>query len=94
VKKHEAHKSISGLAEVYGRLSPGARKALWALLALEMVLIAVTERDIHRRQADGVRGPKLLWHVVATQNLVGPALYFALGRRSSGSAAQSHSAGG
>lgn len=70
------------LVELYRRLSPAARRALWALVALEMVLIATAERDIQRRPADKIRGPKLLWRAVATQNVIGPAVYFGLGRTS------------
>jgi hypothetical protein len=60
---------------------PAARRAVWALLAVELVVIAAAERDIQRRPADRIRGPKLLWRVVVTQNLVGPAAYLSLGRR-------------
>ena len=74
---------ISELVELYDRLSPTARRALWTLVALEIVLIAAAERDIQRRPADKIRGPKLLWRAVATQNVIGPAAYFGLGRRRS-----------
>lgn len=74
-------KPLSGLAALYRGLGPAARRAVWALLAVELVLIAAAERDIQRRPADRIRGPKLLWRVVATQNLVGPAAYLGLGRR-------------
>jgi hypothetical protein len=73
--------SIEELATLYRGLGPAARWALWALLAAEMVLIAVTERDIQRRPADRIRGPKPLWRLVATQNVVGPAGYLIVGRR-------------
>jgi hypothetical protein len=67
--------------EFYRGLSPAARAALWVLLAFELVLIAAAQRDIQRRPAEEIRGPKLLWRVVATQNVVGPAAYYGLGRR-------------
>jgi len=69
------------LVAFYRGLSPAARVALWVLLALEVVLIAATQRDIQRRPADRIRGPKMLWRVIATQNVIGPAAYFGLGRR-------------
>jgi hypothetical protein len=72
---------VSDVVGFYKRLSPLARRLLWVVLAMEAVLIVATERDIHRRPAEGIRGPKLLWRVVATQNVVGPAAYFGLGRR-------------
>jgi hypothetical protein len=76
-----SRRSLSGAVELYRGLSPAARRAVWALLAAEMVLVAATERDIQRRPADQIRGPKLLWRILATQNVVGPAAYFGLGRR-------------
>lgn len=74
-------KPVDELTARYRGLGPAARRAVWALLAVELVLIAAAERDIQRRPADRIRGPKLLWRVVATQNLVGPAAYLGLGRK-------------
>jgi hypothetical protein len=74
-------KPIGELAALYRGLGPAARRAVWALLAVELVLIAAAERDIQHRPADEIRGPKRLWRVVATQNLIGPAAYVSLGRR-------------
>ena len=71
----------SDLIKLYRGLPPAARVAVWVLLAFEVVLIATAERDIQRRPAGRIRGPKLLWRVVATQNVVGPAAYYSLGRR-------------
>ncbi len=73
---------IRELIKRYHRLSPAARRAVWVLLAFEVVLIGVTQRDIQRRPADRIRGPKLLWRAVATQNVIGPAAYYGFGRRS------------
>lgn len=69
------------LARLYRGLSPQARRAVWVLLAVEAVLITAAERDIQRRAASRIRGPKLLWRVIATQNVVGPAAYLLVGRR-------------
>ena len=71
----------SKLVDFYTGLSPAGRVGLWVLVALELVLFVVAQRDIHRRPAEEIRGPKLLWRAIATQNFVGPALYFAIGRR-------------
>lgn len=73
---------ISELIGFYQRLSPRGRRAVWALLAFETILVAAAERDLQRRPAGSIRGPKLLWRAVATQNIIGPAAYFGLGRRS------------
>jgi hypothetical protein len=71
----------SDVVKFYRGLPPAGRAGLWCLLAFEVVLIAATQRDIQRRPADAIRGPKLLWRVIATQNVIGPAAYFGLGRR-------------
>ena len=63
---------LEPLIKLYNGLSPAARRAGWALLAFEVVLIGVAERDIQRRPAGRTRGPKLLWRAVATQNVIGP----------------------
>ena len=75
-------RQVSELIGFYRRLSPRARRAAWALRAFEAILVAVAERDIQRRPAGSIRGPKLLWRAIATQNIIGPAAYFSLGRRS------------
>jgi hypothetical protein len=67
--------------ERYRRLSPAARRATWVLLALETVLIVAAERDIQRRPANRIRGPKLVWRAIATQNFIGPAAYYGLARK-------------
>jgi hypothetical protein len=74
-------KPIGDLVALCRGLNPAARRAVLALLAVELVLIAAVERDIQRRPPDRIRGPKLLWRLVATQNFIGPAAYLALGRR-------------
>lgn len=78
---HKPKQSIRELVERYNRLSPAARGGLWALVAFEVVLIGVAQRDIQRRPAEGIRGPKLLWRAIAMLNVVGPAAYYAFGRR-------------
>jgi hypothetical protein len=45
------------------------------------VLIAAVERDIQRQPTDRVRGPKLLWRRIATQNVIGPLAYLGFGRK-------------
>jgi hypothetical protein len=76
-----AVRPIQELNRVYRGLSPAKRRAVLGLLAVEGILVALAERDIARRPADRIRGPKLLWRVVATQNVVGPAAYALIGRR-------------
>lgn len=72
---------IQELTRLYRGLSRAQRRVVLALLAAEAVLVGLTERDIARRPSEEIRGPKLLWRAIATQNVVGPAAYVLLGRR-------------
>lgn len=49
--------------------------------AVELVLSTVAARDLARRPADQVRGPKLLWSLALGVQPVGPVAYLVLGRR-------------
>ena len=79
------------LLDFYGGLSPRKRVGIWALVGVELGLNALTQRDLTRRPAAEVRGPKLIWRLIAMLNFIGPAAYFALGRRRS--AAETNSEG-
>ena len=48
--------------------------------ALELALTAVTLRDLARRPASRVRGPKALWVVVCGVQPFGPLAYWVCGR--------------
>jgi hypothetical protein len=83
MKRGAPHHRFAALVDLHHRLSPPARRFLWALIAFETALIATAERDIQRRPANTMRGPKLLWRAIATQNVIGPAAYFLLARKRS-----------
>lgn len=62
--------------------SPVAQAAIVGLTAWNLWLIATAQRDIQRRPAEEVRGPKLLWRLACLTNTVGPLVYFRWGRTS------------
>jgi hypothetical protein len=80
-----ADKKLSEVVRRYKALPTRGRVAMWLLVAIELVLVIAAQRDITRRPAEDVRGPKLLWRAVATLNFVGPAAYFGAGRKRSAS---------
>lgn len=49
--------------------------------AVELVLTAVVLRDLVRRPAAEVRGPKAVWAVAQVVQPFGPLAYLAFGRR-------------
>ena len=62
-------------------LSTGQRAGIVATGAAELVLTAVSVRDLARRPAKQVRGPKWLWMLMMPVQPMGPISYLLLGRR-------------
>ncbi|WP_179860919.1 PLDc N-terminal domain-containing protein [Bhargavaea cecembensis] len=53
---------------------------VWPLLVIQLVLMAIALVDLGRRKA--TNGPVLLWvFIIIFVNLIGPVLYFTVGRR-------------
>ena len=69
------------MAVKWSELSQRQRAMIGAAAAAELSLKVAALIDIKRRPADRIRGPKLLWRVLATQNVIGPAAYYWLARR-------------
>lgn len=57
------------------------RAILGAVVAAQTVGSALAWRDLARRPADQVRGPKNLWRVVVTMNPGNSIAYWLFGRR-------------
>ena len=66
----------------WSELSPAARSAIVVGAAAELVITTVALRDLRRRPAASVRGPKLLWVLGCAVQPFGPLLYLFAGRRS------------
>jgi hypothetical protein len=62
-------------------LSKRKRRLIVVAGVAEAGLKAAMLIDLRRRPADQIRGSKWLWTPLAFVNLVGPVLYFAVGRR-------------
>ncbi|WP_459982073.1 hypothetical protein [Nocardioides sp. AN3] len=62
-------------------LTPQQRRVVGAAVAVQLVVALLTWRDLSRRPADKVRGPKWLWRIVGSANTAGSAAYWTLGRR-------------
>lgn len=61
--------------------------------AVQAVVAAVTLRDIKKRPAAAVRGPKPLWRLLGTVNTTGSAAYWIIGRKRGVALASSATAG-
>jgi hypothetical protein len=61
-------------------LGPAQRAMIVVLGAAELVSTTVAARDLARRPAAQVRGPRLLWWPLLVVQPFGPLLYLKLGR--------------
>lgn len=62
-------------------LTPQKARIAAVALAVQLVIAVLTLRDLSRRPADQVRGPKWLWRILGTANTGGSAAYWLVGRR-------------
>ncbi len=62
-------------------LSPAARIGTVVGGTVQVGLLAAALRDLRRRPPSEIRGPRWVWALVSLVNVVGPAAYFAFGRR-------------
>lgn len=52
-----------------------------AAVLVQAAIAAVTVRDLNRRPAEAVRGPKPLWRLLGSANTLGSLAYWLVGRR-------------
>ncbi|HEX4434423.1 MAG TPA: hypothetical protein VH012_06320 [Acidimicrobiales bacterium] len=62
-------------------LNAQQKKLLVVVLVVHLILARFTLRDLRRRPAAAVRGPKRLWRVWAATNTSGSVAYWLVGRR-------------
>ena len=62
-------------------LSPAQQRATVAAGIIELGLKVAALADLRRRPAEEIRGPKPLWVALMFVNFIGPAAYFAFGRK-------------
>jgi hypothetical protein len=65
----------------WSELSPSQRAGIITLGAVEVVLTVAAVRDLRKRPAAQVRGPKPLWGLACSVQPFGPVAYLVLGRR-------------
>jgi hypothetical protein len=73
--------SGEGAASERRALTPQQKKVVAVAVVLNAIIASFTWRDLRRRPASLVRGPKLLWRVWSTLNTTGSVAYWLVGRR-------------
>lgn len=63
------------------------KRILGVALVVHALVVVLTLRDLRRRPAAGVRGPKWAWGIAATLNTSGSVAYWVFGRRRHGAEA-------
>jgi len=62
-------------------LTDQQKKIIAVALVIHVIVATFTLRDLRRRPAAAVRGPKRLWRTWATLNTTGSVAYWLFGRR-------------
>lgn len=73
-----------GQKKKWSDLSATQRKAILGAAVFELVVTSRALRDLARRPAREVRGPKVAWLFAMAVQPVGPLAYLTVGRRTTG----------
>lgn len=65
----------------WSELSTGQKRFIYVAGAAEAIVTTIALRDLARRPADSIRGPKVAWGLASFVQPVGPLAYLAVGRR-------------
>jgi hypothetical protein len=67
--------------KTWKEMPPAARIGTVLIGIAQISLMLAAQRDISRRPAEQINGPKAAWRVAALLNFVGPMGYFIFGRK-------------
>lgn len=67
--------------KTWKEMSPSARVGFILVGIAQVSLLIAAQRDISRRPAELINGPKAAWRAASFINFVGPVGYFVLGRK-------------
>lgn len=70
--------------KTWKEMSPAARASFVAIGIAQVSLMIAAQRDISRRPAEQINGPKAAWRLASMINFIGPMGYFVLGRKRPG----------
>ncbi len=62
-------------------MTNGQRAGILLAAVVQIALLAAALRDIRKRNAEELRGSKMMWRAISFVNFIGPITYFALGRK-------------
>jgi len=62
-------------------MNNGQRAGVVLAGIIQIALLVAALRDIRKRDAEELRGSKMMWGAISFINFIGPITYFALGRK-------------
>lgn len=72
--------------KTWKEMSPSAKAGTIVVGIVQMSLLVAAQRDISRRPAALINGPKAAWRAASLINFIGPVGYFIFGRKKPGAA--------
>jgi hypothetical protein len=70
--------------KTWKEMSPTAKAGTIAVGIVNLSLLVAAQRDISKRPAAMINGPKAAWRAASFINFIGPVGYFTFGRRKPG----------
>ena len=67
--------------KTWKEMSPASRTGTVVVGLAQIALMLAAQRDISRRPAELINGPKAAWRMAALINFIGPMGYFVFGRK-------------
>ena len=67
--------------KTWKEMSPAARAGMIVVGIAQVSLLLAAQRDISRRPAELINGPKGAWRLASFLNFIGPIGYFTFGRK-------------
>ncbi|MGN7201712.1 PLD nuclease N-terminal domain-containing protein [Arthrobacter sp. SAFR-044] len=69
--------------KTWKEMSPSAKVGTIVTAFVQLSLLVAAQRDISRRPAELINGPKAAWRAASFVNFIGPMGYFIFGRKHS-----------
>ena len=85
-KAHEMsrrNKMRGGRKKTWREMSPAGKVGTIVTAIMQVSLLVAAQRDISRRPAELINGPKAAWRAASFVNFIGPMGYFIFGRKHS-----------
>jgi len=70
--------------KTWKEMSPAQRASIVGIGLVQASMMLAAQRDISKRPADQINGPKAAWRMAALINFIGPMGYFVFGRKRPG----------